>query len=229
MLSSYSINLEKNAMKTICFSSILGMILVTAGSALGQESTNVPARGFVSVSVRAGQWALLANPLRLPTNTLGQVLPDVPSGTQVFKFIATNQSFREYTKQADGTWTGEGAESATLEVGEGFFLKNNQSQALAIAFNGFVAQGTLTTEIPAGFSLLASKVPQEGGLETDLGLPARTGAKAFLFRNGSYVPYTRRATSWTGIDGEPRLNVAEGFYYYSPIAVTWTRVFSINH
>ena len=117
--------------------------------------------------------------------------------------------------------------TATLEVGEGFFLKNNQRADFQITFDGLVPQGVLTVQIPAGFSLLASKVPQQGRLETDLNLHAQPQAKAYLFVNGSWTQHTRRPAAWTGFGGEPVLAVAEGFFFYSPEAITWTRSFFI--
>jgi hypothetical protein len=217
----------RKIMKRICFSLLLGLSILSSSPVLAQQSTNFSARGFVDVTVRAGQIALLAVPLILPTNTLTAVLAQAPAGTEVFKFDTTSQRFLEFAKQADGSWAGAGADSATLDVGEGFFVKNSQRTDFAISFDGLVPQGSLTVQIPAGFSLLASKVPQAGRLETDLNLIAQPEAKAYLLRNGSLLQYTRRAAGWTGLGGEPIVDVAEGFFFYSPKAITWTRSFSI--
>lgn len=217
----------KHLMKKSASFVALGSIVFHIGMGIAQAATNASARGFVNVTVHAGQFALLAKPLNLLTNTLAGVLPNVPAGTQVFKFDSAGQTFVSFTKQADGTWGGVGAGTATLELGEGFFLKNNSRQDLSLFFDGELAQGTLTVQIPAGYSLLGSKVPQAGRLETDLGLRAPPQSKVYLYGNGAYTQYTRRATRWTGIGGEPVVNVAEGFLLLSPTPITWTRQFSI--
>jgi hypothetical protein len=84
--------------------------MLNAGPILAQTTNTLP-RGYVNLTVRAGQFALLGNPLNQPTNSLAGVLPAVPAGTQVFKFDVATQRFPQYVRQTDGTWAEDGAES----------------------------------------------------------------------------------------------------------------------
>ncbi|HRY50680.1 MAG TPA: hypothetical protein P5186_21740 [Candidatus Paceibacterota bacterium] len=211
--------------KTLILTAVLGAASVAA--AVAQSVYSVNAVGFVNKTVKAGQFALLANPLNLPDNTLAAVLPDVPVNTKVYEYDAATGAFSIYTKRATG-WTGTGAATAKLNPGEAFFIQNVGTADFNVTFVGEVPQGTLTTPIAQGFSLIASQVPQAGTIQTQLGLPAQTNDKAYLFVDGNYQIFTRRASSWTGGTGEPAVGVADGFFYQAVAAGTWTRSFSVN-
>jgi len=204
--------------------------VASIATAVAQTVYSVNAVGYVNVTVPAGKFALLANPLNQPTNSVAAVLPGVPSGTIVYIFNAAG-AFDQATARAGGVWTGTGA-ADMLNPGAGFFVKNAGATDMTITFVGEVPQGTnLTVNIAAGFSLIGSIVPQVGGLETVLGFPAANGDKAYLFDNTAqtYTTYTRRGVGvWTGGSGEPSLAVAQGIFYQAAAATTWTRSFSVN-
>lgn len=212
--------------KTLVLTAVLGAASIAA--AVAQTVYSVNAVGFVNKTVPAGQFVLLANPLNLPTNSLAAVLPDVPVNTLVYKFDSASGQYSIFTKRAS-SWTGTGAATATLNPGEGFFVKNAGAADMNITFVGEVVQGTaVTTAFPAGFACIASQVPQAGKIETELGLPAKTNDKVYLYKNGAYQIFTRRASSWTGGTAEPSVEVAEGFFMQAVAAGSWTRSFSVN-
>ena len=100
---------------------------------------------------------------------------------------------------------------------------------------GEVPQGTLTTPVPDGVSLLASQVPQTGGLTTDLGFPAANLDLVYLWDNTAHAyssAYTffdfgGGATAWD--PAEPTLNPADAFVLITTGgARDWTRSFSVN-
>jgi len=202
-------------------------------SALAQTVYSVNAVGYVNVTVPAGKFAMLANPLNAATNTIIGVLPDVPNGTVVYVFDNKTSSFAGATKRSATSWSGTGVSGATaLAPGQGFFLKNAGTTDLTITFVGEVPQGTLSTSYVAGYNVVGSQVPQSGLLETDLGYKAATGDIAYIFDSATqaYTTYTKRATSWTSPAGagEPTVNVASGFFLNAKAAGTWTRTFSVN-
>jgi hypothetical protein len=201
-------------------------------TSVAQTVYSVNAVGYVNVTVKAGAFALLANPLNQPTNSLAAVLPDVPTGTIVYKFNLTTGVFDAATKRTATTWSGT-ASAATLNPGEGFFIKNAGAADMNITFVGEVPQGTaLTVAFPAGFSLVGSIVPQAGNLEKDLGYPAKANDVVYKFNGTGYDTYTRRATgSWTGVAGQTDVPVAvaDGFWLKASAAGSWTRSFSVNN
>jgi len=200
-------------------------------TAVAQTVYSVNAVGYVNVTVPAGNFALLANPLNQPTNSLSAVLPSVPVGTDVY--IWNGSSFDKATSRATG-WTGTGA-AEMINPGQGFFVKNNTTAAFTVTFVGDVPQGTnLTVAVPVGFSVLASIVPQTGKISTDLGFPTAVNDQVYLFDpvSSSYLSaFTKRATSWTGGDGsgEPTIAVGTSFFYNNKnTAGNWTRNFTVN-
>jgi hypothetical protein len=210
---------------------LLAAALAAAGliTATAQTVYSVNAVGFVNVSVPAGAFALLANPLNQPTNDLVTVLADAPDGTTAYEF--TPAGFQIYTKRSATLWTGTGAAAARLDPGKGFFVKNNGAAAFNLTFIGEVPQGTLSTPIATGFNLLGSKVPQAGTVETQLGLPAAPNDQVYVYGATGYTITTRRSPVWTGGTGEPVIGVAQGFFLNRAAAngaATWTRTFSVN-
>jgi hypothetical protein len=213
--------------KTVLLTALLGAASVA--TSVAQTVYSVNAVGYVNVTVKAGMFALLANPLNQPTNSLAAVLPDVPVGTMVYVFNLTSGQFDNATKRAT-SWSGPAA-TATLNPGTGFFLKNAGATDMNITFVGEVPQGTaLTVNYPAGFSLVGSIVPQAGLLEKDLGFPAKNGDMVYKFNGTDYgTAYTRRAAAWSGGGTDVPMTVAEGVWLKAAAAGAWTRSFSVNN
>lgn len=208
--------------KTLLLTAALSV--ASAAMAMAQTVYSVNAVGYVNVTVQPGQFALLANPLNAATNTLDGVLVDAPNNTQVFKFNPDG-SYSIATKRL-GKWNG--VTDFTLNPGEGFFVKNGTATAMMLTFVGEVAQGTnVAVNVPAGFSMLGSAIPQAGKLTTDLKLPAKSNDKVFLFKNGSYDIFTYRLGKWS--PSEPEIEVAQGFWFNAgTTGTTWTRSFSVS-
>jgi len=200
-------------------------------TAAAQTVYSVNAVGYVNVTVPAGGFALLANPLNLPTNDIPSVLPDAPANTVVYVYDAASSGFLVATKRASGSWTGNGA-TATLDPGKGFFIKNAGTAAMNITFVGEVMQGNLSLNYVSGFNLIGSLVPQTGKLETDLGYKATANDVVYLFDPTTQAypaTYTKRSSgAWTGGSGEPSIPVANGFWLKAAAAGSWTRSFSVN-
>jgi hypothetical protein len=218
---------KKMRTKTILLTAAVSAASIIA--AVAQTVYSVNAVGYVNVTVRAGKFALLANPLALPTNSLAAVLPDAPANTIVYEFNAASATYSIYTKRASGAWTGTGADTARLDPGEGFFVKNAGTTDMTITFVGEVVQGTdITVDLPAGFSLVASKVPQAGKVEAELGLVASNGDLIYQFSSATstYALSTRRTATWT--PAEPIIGVGEGFFFKATAAKQWKRTFNVN-
>ena len=100
---------------------------------------------------------------------------------------------------------------------------------LTNTFVGNVKQGTLTTPLSAGFTLVGSQVPQSGLVTTDLGLPVGNAESVFKFdtTTQSYVGGSFLFGSWSG-GVEPTIGVGEGFFVKKNAAASWTRTFSVN-
>lgn len=196
----------------------------SAASASAQTVYSVNAVGFVNVVLPPG-FSLVSNPLEGATNTVVALFPSsLPNNSQVFKFNSASGSFQSSTFFF-GTWSDP---AMTLVPGEGFFFRNPSSTTITNTFVGNVKQGTLTTPLVAGFTLVASQVPQAGLVATDLGLPVGNNETVFRFDNatGSYASSTLFFGTWSA--GEPSIGVAEGFFMKKNATASWTRTFSVN-
>ena len=204
-----------------------GLIMAaSAASSLAQTVYSVNAVGFVNVTCPPG-FSIITNPLEASTNTVKALMPaTLPSLSAVFKFDSAGGAFQGSIHLGGGNWT---ANSMTLVPGEGFFFKNPSTTNITITFLGNVKQGTLSTPLPQGFSLVASQVPQAGLVKTDLGMPAGLLDSVFRYNNGTsqYDGYVFIGGTWTG-GGEPTINVGEGFFVKKQSAASWDRTFSVS-
>jgi len=228
---------------------LAGLVSVAGALAVHAQTPvySVNAVGFVNVTVPAGQFAIITNPLNTPTNTLPALLPNAPNGTRVFKFDTASQSFGLYSKSSRG-WSGTGPagdqNTANFNPGEGFFIQNTTGADIVLTFVGEVAQGAnLTITIPSGFSMLSPHVPQSAPLTTGLGLTAANGDRVYFYRQNADTTYgyqfaskssrgwsTTTSTILDGTTGEPLPNVGEGFFYFnSTTSQNWVRNFSANN
>lgn len=200
------------------------LLAASAASSLAQTVYSVNAVGFVNLTFPPG-FTLATNPLEGSTNTVPALFPSVPNGTSVFKFDSATGSYTGSTFLF-GSWNNA---SMTLVPGEGFFFKNPGATTLTNTFVGNVKQGTLTTPLSAGFTLVGSQVPQSGLVTTDLGLPIGNAESVFKFNttSQSYEGGSYLFGSWSA-PGEPSIGVGEGFFVKKNASASWTRTFSVN-
>ncbi len=198
------------------------LIAASTASSFAQTVYSVNSVGFVNVNFPPG-FSIACNPLDGAANTVVALFPaSTPNGSTVFKFNPAAGNFTSATFFF-GSWDNP---SMTLVPGEGFFFRNTAATAFINTFAGNVKQGTLVTPLSAGFTLVSSQVPQSGLAKTDLGLPIDNGDSIFLFRNNTYVSSTFFFGSWD--NGEPTVNVGEGFFTRRSSSGNWTRTFSVN-
>ena len=195
-------------------------------------NTNVNAVGYLNVSVLPG-FNLVSNQLRYsPAYTVadlaGSLQGNVPDGLSVYLLFP--EGYRSATYDTSSR-TFEPADIAAEELspGRGFFLFNPATNALTLTFVGEFMQGTLTNNVPAGFSLVASMVPQEATLAL-LGFPTEPGDVVYRFNP---LTQTFVAAVFDDIDGAwmpgiPQVYAGEAFVVFKNRPATWTRTFFAN-
>ncbi len=213
--------------KTLLFSALTMIAALTSAQA-DTAVYSVNAVGYVNVSVPAGQFVLVSNPVSQPTNTINAILPSAPDNTTKI-FLFDGAGYVLFTKRSTG-WAPNGG-TTIINPGVGMFVQNTAATNITLTFVGDVLQSTasgpLSNSIPAGYSLVASQVPQAGLVETQLGLPAQNNDKVYKFVGGTYQLFTRRTSTWSS-PGEPSVAVAEGFFFQTAAAKTWVRDFNVN-
>ncbi|MCF7709498.1 MAG: hypothetical protein K9N52_11420 [Verrucomicrobia bacterium] len=201
--------------KTLFLTAALGAASMIC--ALAQEPVySVNVVGYVNVDVPAG-FSIVANPLdNKDGNMLSNLIPDTENGAMVYKYDPAS-GFVSSTYFM-GSWSPD----LELQPGEGAFV--NVSSPTTITFVGEVMQGDLSVELPAGFSLVASQVPQSIKLE-DMNFPAENGDMVYFFRDGNYSSST---FFMGGFSPEATPSVGEGFFVNKGSAATWSRSFSVE-
>lgn len=212
--------------KTLLLLGVFGAAGLT--SAVAQTNVySVNAVGYINVTVPQG-FSLIANQLNTTNNSIASLFPVVPGGTQIFKY-SNGVGFTAYTfDDLDNAWLPNG--NATLNLGEGAFIKNNSASPFTLTFVGEVAVGSLTNSTPAGFSIQSSKVPLSGRVDTVLQLPGVAGDQVLKYVNGSgYVVSTFDDLDNTWLPSVPTIGVGEAFFLKKQSAGQWVRSFTVNN
>jgi hypothetical protein len=205
--------------KTLILTAALGTAFMASSMA---QVYSVNAVGYVNLEVPVG-FSMIANPLDAGegNNTVGVLLDAAPVGTTVYKFEGGTYNINNKLP----VWQ---QPDMSLMPGEGVFIQNKTAEPFTITFVGEVMQGTLNNDIPEGFSIQSSMVPQAGELDADLGWPSEAGDTIYVFDNAvnNYIISTRLGPVWS--PAAPVVGVAESFFVKVNAAKTWTRDFSVN-
>lgn len=210
---------------------ILLAAAVVAASALSSSAQtvfSVNAVGFVNKTFPNGQFSLASNPLSAANNTVDALFPDAPSGCTIFKFDGAGFATPN-TRGGFGalSWSNP---SMTLNPGEAFFFNNRSGSDYAVTFVGDVPQGSLTTPLNDGFSLVASQVPVVGQVATDLKMPASSGTTVFTFDGTQYSRFDLGGfgtPTWS--PSEPIIDVGQGFWVRRTGTANWNVTFDVNN
>jgi hypothetical protein len=205
------------------------LLLTAALSAAGIATSmaqvySVNAVGYVNTTLVPG-FNLISNPLN-NTETNGnqiQVLFNgLPDGSSVYRFV--NGAYEIITKDF-GEWAPAAGAAATLTPGSGVFVRVQGTNV--VTFVGEVPQGTLTTTIPAGFSIVSSQVPQEG-TPTALGYVPGEGDQLYFFTEATQAYDIISFEFGEFSKPLPTLAVGEAFFVRAVAPSTWTRTFNVN-
>jgi hypothetical protein len=211
------------------------LLLTAALSAAGVATSmaqvfSVNAVGYVTKTVPANGFALIANPLIAADNSINALFAGSPAGTQVFKFNSATASFTSATfDDLDGAFLPAAAAAATVVPGEGVFVRNPTGAAITITFVGEVPQGDLKNPLPKGLSIRSSQVPQ-AGTAAELGLVGAAGDQVFQW-NAATQGYSTSTfddldNAWLPPLG--KLEVGDAFFLSKQAAGSWNRTFNVN-
>jgi len=204
--------------KTLVLTALLGLAATPMFAQTNVYSVN--AVGYVQKVFPASQFVMFSNPLNTTNNTVGALLPNVPTFSNIYKW--TGSSFLIGTM----TFGGWDHPEITLNPGEGaFFLANS---TFTNTFVGEVLQGNLTNSFPSGYSIRSSQVPQSGDVVA-LGLDSAMGTFDNLYKwtGTQYQIFTKTFGGWD--PSTPVVNVGEAVFLNVAGAGNWTRTFSVNN
>ena len=198
-----------------------------AVSAFGAVSSNVV--GYTKLSLSKG-FNLVANTLdNKAGNDVTALFAALPADSTVYRW--NGKGFNALDKVGDGVGAGDwGDKGYALAPGESVFVQ--ASAAKDIVLVGEVLTGLQEVAIVKGNNFVASKIPQSGGLDTDLGfstLAADSTVFTWDAKKGSYVASDYLGGNAWGTDSgkSPVIGVGQGLVIQSPAAGKWSRTFLI--
>jgi hypothetical protein len=154
-------------------------------------------------------------------NTLGNLLPNPPNGTSVYKFTGTGYAVDSFL----GVWNDP---TVTLNPGEGAFIYNPTLSPITNTFVGTVWQGTNNVTVQSGFSMQGYPAPIAGAVSTKFAYPAANGDSIFLWNGSSntFAVYSYLG-GWSPQD--PTINVGQAFFIYrGGVATNWPVIFTVQ-
>ncbi len=178
--------------------------------------------GYVNLTVAPGT-TLIANPFNIASNTLSALFPNVPDKSEFFEFV-NGVGYTDATGYVArrGGWFGA---NPTLSPGQGASFQNPTGTNAILTLVGTIPQGTLTTALPGGFSLVSPMTP----VSTALGsLPGATGDQLYRWVNGAWAIYNYGSAGWNATN-YPALNPGEAFFLYKAASANWVVRYSASN
>lgn len=193
--------------------------------------------GYINLPVSSGL-NLIVNQLRSTTDDLDSFIPVAPDGTVVFRFDPVSQSYSDGVTFFGGVgwYPSSGNRNdriKSIPVGEGFFIHMPGSESTTtITLVGEVVLRS-TNQIPPGYSLKGSIIPQAGKLATELAFPPAPGDRVYQWDRGlrSFRVPSIFSLPYAWEPDEPQVRVSEGFLvFHDPLRADswWIREFSIG-
>jgi hypothetical protein len=194
---------------------------------------SVNAVGYVNTTVEPG-FNLVGNPLLAEDNSLGALFKNfqggVPDGLLVYKFVDGNFIAMSWS-DIMGSFAPDDAAAEILLPGDGVFVFLPGGSSRTLTFVGEVEQGTVCTDIPQGFSIKSSMIPQVIYLDSPgVDFPATNNDIVYLLNpiTHSYEIFQYTLDQW--FPSAPLIEVGQAFFLYHPSPpTTWCRTFSINN
>lgn len=205
-------------LKTVSLGAILALSAFVAAAADPVYSVNVV--GYHKTTIPPG-FSMIANQVDATNNTVGALIPTPPNGSIIYQFSGTGFVANNY-------FFGWSNPNMPLSPGDGAFFFNPLPTALTNIFAGEVLTGLLTNQLPAGFSIQSSIVPQTGTLDAQLGFPVANGDIIYFFNNqtGQYQAFNY-FFGWGG-GGSPTPAVGQSFFVFKGTSTDWVRNFNPN-
>jgi hypothetical protein len=186
--------------------------------------------GYIRKAIPPGGFDLVLNPFELqgpfgdPNTLNAQFHQEIPVGAQFFKYDPTTGGYHPTSVFGAAGWSPNYA----LEAGEGGFIQSPASGGFELRMWGQVPQGQVQVQVPSGWSIRGSRVPQTQTI-TVLGYPVGEGDSIDPFDpvTQGYVDFFQYVDSaWEPYVPSPVVGGAF-FVQNAGAAKTWTRNFSV--
>lgn len=159
----------------------------------------------------------IANHLDNGGNSLDEIMPDMPEGTEFFKWDKVNRTFTQPATYFGGFWFGSDPATLTLAPGEGGVLNNLTAPPYTLTFSGQPRLPAFPIDCqPGDLCLLSSQTPAPATYENIVGLPPEEGVMVTRWDpfTQSYTTNTFSAGLW--VPFEPVAQVGEALFVERP-------------
>jgi len=186
--------------------------------------------GYVNVTIPAGQYAAICNPLDLDgVDAVTNILSGIPNSSTIS--LWNGSSFgTTVTKTITGKWTG--ATNSVIPPGVGFFIKAGGNYTNTFVGNVVAsAPGTNTVAIPVGaYTFVGSIYPVSGTITNagpnslNLGACIPNSTTISVWSGSNYITISKLITGkWSGATNTV-FNVGQGFLVKAGANTNWTQV-----
>jgi hypothetical protein len=205
-------------MKTKSLLLLAAAASIGATTAFGAVSSNIV--GYTKLTLKKG-FNLVGNTLDNKSgNKATAVFTDTPENSAVFSW--TGKGFNELDNVGSGVWVGD---DFTLAPGTAVFVQVPADATITLV--GEVLTGQQDISLVKGFNFVASKIPQAGKIDSDLGFTALDSDAVFQWNGKAYVESDYIAGVGY-LPSSPSLAVGEGVVVQSGAANKWSRNFTVN-
>ena len=207
-------------MLAVAFGAFIAQAQTTSDNIVGYTKTS-HSGGF---SISSVQFDVSGD--ETPTSVYGDQLP---SGSKVYSWDGSSYSIASYAPAfvpGQGLVTKWSAEPV-LSAGTAHWVETTSSVE-AIQAGEVSGEASITTSIPAGFSLVSYPYPVARTV-SELGLSPASGDKIYLWDGSGYtiisyapafVPGQGLVTQWS--NGDAAVAVGQGFWYETATPQTWS-------
>jgi hypothetical protein len=167
-------------------------------------------------------WNVVANQLSRGSNTLAEVIPDVPTGSLFYRWDANIQGYS--SSVFSPAWGGWDSPTLSLSPGEGGFIRNPSSSNFTVTFVGETVQPHLPLSLPPSqLALVARQIPAPATYEEITGMPPAEGVKLYRYDSvlqgdpttiSNWQAYSFSQGVW--IPGTPSVGVGEPVFIQVP-------------
>ena len=209
-----------------------GVVAALSSASLMAQVYSLNAVGYINVTCPVG-FSIIANQLNSTNNTVLSLIPVDPAGSEdgdtIYKYAntgvpaTTGYAILTMDSQNPPTyWDGANPATTTLNPGESAFFLNANPAPITLTFVGTVLQGSLTNNLPTGYNLVSSMVPQAGNVFSALGIPldpagSQDGDTIYIYNSGYAISTVDSQNPPSLLDGNqtPTVNVGQGFFYFA--------------
>jgi hypothetical protein len=163
--------------------------------------------GFLSMSIAQGMW-MIGNPLKGDDNRIPALFDGTPEITEFRKYNRAAGAWDVYL-HTNGAWSDP---QQTLNPGEGAMITAQSSTILT--FVGELMTGQSMQEIPAGWAVVGSVLPQAGLVEAVFGFTAVPGEDVYRFNGKSYDTFSYLEYAWE--PEPPMIALGESIFTFFP-------------